>query len=242
MGHTAQAQGVGPAGPARNTINTNKSKRDCHETHLPTLQNPPPTHPRLLGSLQDEKRPQGSRPPPGQRPQVAVRLTDGADGAEPRRAGAEPKEFGFGKERRLAKPAQFSACFKGSKPVRLPCLKLHAIGNGLDGPRLGLAVSKKTAKRANARNYMKRRLREWFRLNQSRIGPRDVVIVTTKRFGRGEFSPIEAALNAWVDGKTPAPRGGRGPRSERGAQGPQAHPSAPPRSAPPSGPLKGGRR
>ncbi len=38
--------------------------------------------------------------------------------------------------------------------------------NGLDYPRLGLAISKKCAKRAVDRNRIKRQFRESFRLNQ----------------------------------------------------------------------------
>ena len=44
------------------------------------------------------------------------------------------------------------------------------------GPRLGLLVTRKHAARANARNGIKRCLREAFRLEQGRLGPIDVLV------------------------------------------------------------------
>lgn len=49
-------------------------------------------------------------------------------------------------------------------------------GNSLEHPRLGLVVSKKAAKRANRRNYMKRVIREWFRCHKNQLPPRDFVV------------------------------------------------------------------
>lgn len=44
------------------------------------------------------------------------------------------------------------------------------------GPRLGLLVTRKHAARANARNRIKRCVREAFRLEQGRLGPMDVLV------------------------------------------------------------------
>ena len=43
-------------------------------------------------------------------------------------------------------------------------------------------VAKKTAKRANRRNYMKRVLREWFRLNRHRLAANDVIVRVRQPF------------------------------------------------------------
>ncbi len=55
--------------------------------------------------------------------------------------------------------------------------------NGLGHPRLGLVVGKKTAKRANRRNYMERSLREWFRLHRHALPPQDFVVRVRQPFG-----------------------------------------------------------
>ena len=47
--------------------------------------------------------------------------------------------------------------------------------NGLDHPRLGLAISKKCAKRAVDRNRIKRHFRESFRLNQHKLPCVDII-------------------------------------------------------------------
>ncbi len=57
--------------------------------------------------------------------------------------------------------------------------------------RLGLIVSKKTAKLAVQRNYMRRIMRELFRLNQHNLPAMDLVIQIQKTFGRTEFLEIK---------------------------------------------------
>ena len=63
--------------------------------------------------------------------------------------------------------------------------------NGLNRPRLGLIVSKKTAKLAVWRNYMKRVLRELFRLNQHQLSALDLVIQVQKSFEKADFLQIK---------------------------------------------------
>lgn len=45
-------------------------------------------------------------------------------------------------------------------------------------PRLGMAVSKRHARRAVRRNSIKRQIRESFRLCANRLGPLDIVVLT----------------------------------------------------------------
>ena len=58
-------------------------------------------------------------------------------------------------------------------------------------PRLGLIVSKKTAKLAVQRNYMRRVLRELFRLNQHNCPIIDLIIQVQKPFKNTEFTLIK---------------------------------------------------
>lgn len=61
--------------------------------------------------------------------------------------------------------------------------------------RLGLVVAKKTAKRANKRNYMKRVIREWFRHRRPHLPPVDLVIRVGVRFEHGEAHEIWQQLD-----------------------------------------------
>lgn len=68
--------------------------------------------------------------------------------------------------------------------------------NDLGYARLGLVVAKKNAKRANKRNYMKRVLREWFRLHRHQLGGEDVVVRVRQLFGPAERMSVWHVLDA----------------------------------------------
>ena len=63
--------------------------------------------------------------------------------------------------------------------------------NEFNAPRLGLIVAKKTAKLAVQRNYMRRVLRELFRLNQHNLPAVDLIIQVQKTFEKSEFTGIK---------------------------------------------------
>lgn len=59
--------------------------------------------------------------------------------------------------------------------------------NQLGYARLAVIVGKKTASRAVARNYIKRVVREAFRLLQQELGGVDYVVRAHKSFSRSDF-------------------------------------------------------
>ncbi len=63
--------------------------------------------------------------------------------------------------------------------------------NEVNIARLGLIVSKKTAKSAVQRNYMRRVLRELFRLNQHNLPAVDLLIQVQKAFEKPDFMEIK---------------------------------------------------
>lgn len=65
--------------------------------------------------------------------------------------------------------------------------------------RMAVIVSKKTARFATSRNYIKRVSREVFRLQQSRLESLDFVIRIRKSFNRAEFAEIEQELITQLD-------------------------------------------
>ena len=75
---------------------------------------------------------------------------------------------------------------------------MYFMPNSLGYPRLGIVVSKKTARRAVARNYMRRVLREWFRLNREQLGGLDVVVKAQKAFARADFMLIQEELQRFL--------------------------------------------
>jgi ribonuclease P protein component len=66
--------------------------------------------------------------------------------------------------------------------------------NGLEHPRLGVVVSKRVARQAVARNYMKRVVREVFRLGQQEIASLDIVARVHKPFEKKDFAAVREDL------------------------------------------------
>ncbi|HUP92392.1 MAG TPA: ribonuclease P protein component [Solimonas sp.] len=83
----------------------------------------------------------------------------------------------FDRRARLRKPRDFEAAFERGSRFNEKWLAALVTPNAPAGPRLGLAVAKKTAARANTRNRIKRQIRESFRQNRHRLPPSDIVIL-----------------------------------------------------------------
>ncbi|MCL4135411.1 UNVERIFIED_CONTAM: hypothetical protein GTU68_033127 [Idotea baltica] len=91
------------------------------------------------------------------------------------------KKYGFSAEKRIKKAKEFQYIQKfGTKLFSKQFLLIYT-ENNLEHSRLGLVVSKKVSKRAVKRNFIKRRLKEIFRLSQNEfIKPIDLVIIARK--------------------------------------------------------------
>ncbi|MDO4432964.1 MAG: ribonuclease P protein component [Alysiella sp.] len=95
----------------------------------------------------------------------------------------------FGKSHRLLKTEEFSSVFalrKQRSRVFLQVLRLE--NNACGHARLGLVVSKKAAKRANRRNYMKRVIRDWFRRHRHILPPHDFVVRVRQAFDDTQYT------------------------------------------------------
>lgn len=93
----------------------------------------------------------------------------------------------FSREKRLLIPRHFKAVFD-SPTGKVPGKNLLILAreNGLDHPRLGLVIGKKSVKLAVQRNRLKRLMRDSFRLNQQLLAGLDIVIVARKGLGEVE--------------------------------------------------------
>ena len=78
---------------------------------------------------------------------------------------------------RVVKKRDFNEVFAGRARIFAGCLIGYNIVNNLGNPRLGIIVSKKSAKKAVCRNRIKRQVRESFRHVASKLPNMDIVIV-----------------------------------------------------------------
>ena len=98
----------------------------------------------------------------------------------------------FCREKRLLTPRHFKAVFDSpSGKVPGKNVLLLARDNGLDHPRLGMVIGKKSVKLSVERNRLKRQIRESYRLNQEVLQGWDIVIVARK--GLGDLDNSELA-------------------------------------------------
>jgi ribonuclease P protein component len=102
----------------------------------------------------------------------------------------------FTKKAKLIKTDEFSSVFNFRKRIFANFLAFHYQPNHLGSARLGLVVGKKIAKHAVDRNYMRRVLRELFRVQQYAINHVDLVIRVQKRFEKKDFIQIKQEFDA----------------------------------------------
>ena len=83
----------------------------------------------------------------------------------------------FGPERRLRRRKDFARIFSGGFRLNLQVVTIVARPNGADHPRLGLAVSRRVARRAVVRHRLKRHIRESFRHHAEHLAGLDIVVL-----------------------------------------------------------------
>lgn len=84
----------------------------------------------------------------------------------------------FPKVNRVVDKRDYARVFNEAERVVAPCLVLLYCNNSLSYCRLGLAISKKHAAKAVERNWIKRRIREFFRHRKTRCTGLDIIFVS----------------------------------------------------------------
>jgi ribonuclease P protein component len=84
---------------------------------------------------------------------------------------------GFPRHVRLTRPAEFQRVFQYGKRLHATGLNARACQNGQGFPRLGMAIAKKSLRRAHERNRVRRLIRESFRQHQASLPATDIVLM-----------------------------------------------------------------
>ena len=98
-------------------------------------------------------------------------------------------QFTFRKEDRIRRRADFQRIFREGTKYRTPHFRVSILPNALSHSRLGVTVGRRIGS-AVERNRLKRRIREFFRLNKESL-PGSSDLVVTAREG-------SAGLNYWL--------------------------------------------
>lgn len=106
--------------------------------------------------------------------------------------------FSFSRSLRLLKKPQYDYVFQSAKKIGMRSATLLYRLNNLEHPRLGLIVSKKTARHANERNRFKRVSRESFRLMQKSLPNIDIVILSRGKIAESDNQALFSEFSdAW---------------------------------------------
>jgi ribonuclease P protein component len=104
--------------------------------------------------------------------------------------------YRFRRTHRLLKTDEFSSVFNFKLSRNNTTFQITARPNDLTHARLGLVVGRKVHKRAVCRNYMKRTVREWFRLHRETLPHLDFVVRPKVAFTRVERTAAITALSS----------------------------------------------
>ncbi len=102
--------------------------------------------------------------------------------------------FGLPKARKLVKTDEISSVFSFNSRVTSEHFQVLAKPGVYKFARIAVIVSKKTARLATDRNYIKRVSREIFRLEQQKLAGLDIIIRIRRRFSSTEYAEIANEL------------------------------------------------
>lgn len=112
-----------------------------------------------------------------------------------------PLDQGFPRQVRLLDGHAYQRVF--ARPRRVPGRRFMVLYRRLDpaGPsaRLGLAISKKHARRSVDRNRVKRIAREAFRISKSRLPPVDIVVLSRAGIASAGRDELRAELDRLLE-------------------------------------------
>lgn len=110
---------------------------------------------------------------------------------------SEPRggQTAFPRSARLLRPAQFRQVFADAERVSDRYFTVLGIGNDHGQARLGLAISRRAARKAVARNRIKRIIRESFRQRRASLPAIDIVVMARPVAADVERGELHRALD-----------------------------------------------
>lgn len=111
-----------------------------------------------------------------------------------KRPASVPARYGFSKRSHLRKTDEISSVFDFRRRHSGATLTVLVKPNALGFSRLAVMVARKVSRRAVARNYMRRVVREVFRQHQHEIGAFDLVVRVNRSFDREQHVAVREEL------------------------------------------------
>ena len=168
---------------------------EFHEAYLPTLRHSPQAYSRFPCPHEDPRWSCSSECASFPWSQGSVRLIATGFRTDLHLT-ADVNRCRFARSMRLLKKDDFSSVFSLRRSAGDAFFQVLAAPNGLPHARLGLVVGRKTDRRAVARNYIKRLIREHFRCHADELAGLDLVVRSRRSFGRREGGQARASLTA----------------------------------------------
>ena len=113
---------------------------------------------------------------------------------------------------------EFQRILSGGTRLNAQVMTLVLRPNGVNHPRLGLAVSRRVARGAVARHRLKRQIRESFRHHAEHLAGLDVVVIARPGAETMETRRLRNVLaRAWVRAGDSLRRTGKGAGANQGA-------------------------
>ncbi len=154
-----------------------------NEKNLPTKQYSPQTHARLSDTHEHGSRTRPDQETPSQGPQTPVRPDTAKTGAA---LGKRPAPYTLPKAARILVRREFLALQRKGRRWHTPHFVVITAKRPTGRSRLGVTATRRFGN-AVMRNWMKRRLREFFRLHQADLVPAQNVLIIPK-IGAGTLS------------------------------------------------------
>ena len=103
--------------------------------------------------------------------------------------------FSFRKHQKLLTSADFERVFFKPRKLFSQHFVFFIRKNHLDYPRLGFAISVKKVRKSVTRNFLKRIIRESFRLNQYRLSNFDIVVIASTNAAISAAPDLRKSVN-----------------------------------------------